>query len=89
MTVEAGMVSQYGSVGFDTNNGGGKSSFTLYGAIAQNQNDYGFKVNGCNGGGVCKGFLNTYYTYDQSMLFGPPPHFPTSDLFSIISWREQ
>jgi hypothetical protein len=81
------MLAQYGSVGYDTNNGGAKTSFTLLGAIAQSQNDYGFKVTGC--GGVCRGFLNTSYTYDSNLLYGPPPSWPTTGVYSIMSWREK
>jgi Tfp pilus assembly protein PilX len=87
MTVYAAMLGQYGSVGFDTNNGGPKSSFTLFGAIAQSQNDYAFKVQGC--GGVCKGFKTTSYTYDPSLLYGPPPGWPTTGVYAIMSWREK
>jgi hypothetical protein len=87
MTVDAAMLAQYGSVGYDTTNGGLKSSFTLFGAIAQNNNQYGFKTTGC--GSYCKGFPTTTYTYDSSLLYGPPPGWPTTGTYSIMTWREK
>ncbi len=87
MQVDAAILSQYGSVGYDTDYGLPKIQFTLNGGISQRQNDFGFKVLGC--GGVCRGFLTTVYNYDDNLLYGPPPDWPTTGIYSIMSWREQ
>ncbi|MBW4060989.1 hypothetical protein HJC99_00200 [Candidatus Saccharibacteria bacterium] len=87
MEVDAGMLAQYGSVGYDTANGGLKSSFTLYGSLGQNANDYGFKVPGC--GSFCSGFPTTAYNFDSHLIYAPPPGFPTTGNYSVLTWREQ
>lgn len=87
MTVNAALLAQFGSVGYDTANGGVKTSFTLYGAIAQNQNAYGFKVVGC--GSFCSGYPTTAYNFDSHLIYAPPPSFPTTGNYSVLNWREQ
>lgn len=34
------------------------------------------------------GFLEREITYDTDLLYNPPPYFPTSGEYEIISWRE-
>jgi type II secretory pathway pseudopilin PulG len=87
MNVDAAVLAQYGSVGYDTANGGLKTSFTLYGAIAQSQNAYGFKSTGC--GSYCSGFPTTAYNFDSNLIYAPPPMFPTTGNYSVLNWREQ
>ena len=87
MTVNAAVLAQYGSVGYDTANGGLKTAFTLYGAIAQNQNAYGFKTTGCSP--YCTGFPTTSYNFDSHLIYAPPPSFPTTGNYSVLNWREQ
>jgi hypothetical protein len=87
VTVDAALLAQYGSVGYDTTYGGLKSSFTLNGAIAQNQNLYGFKTTGCSP--YCNGFPTTAYNFDSHLIYAPPPSFPTTGNYSVLNWREQ
>ena len=87
LEADAAVLAQYGSVGYDTTNGGLKTSFTLYGGIAQNQNNYGFKTTGC--GSYCTGFPTTAYNFDSHLIYAPPPQFPTTGNYSILNWREQ
>jgi hypothetical protein len=92
MQVDAALLAQFGSVGYDTRdpNDGGQgqleTSFTLYGSIAQNQNDYGFKVTGC--GSYCRGFPTTNYGFDTHLVYAPPPSFPVTGTYSVLNWRE-
>jgi hypothetical protein len=86
MSVDAAVLAQKGSVGYDTANGGLKSSFTLYGSIAQYLNDYGFKTTGC--GSYCNGFPTTSYNFDSHLIYAPPPSFPTTGSYSVLNWRE-
>lgn len=39
-------------------------------------------------GEVVSGYKETEMAYDSSLTFNPPPHFPTSGGFKIISWEE-
>ncbi len=87
LEINAAVLAQYGSVGYDTSNGGLKASFTLYGGIAQNQNNYGFKTLGC--GSYCTGFPTTAYNFDSHLIYAPPPQFPTTGNYSVLNWREQ
>ena len=87
VNVDAALLAQYGSVGYDTANGGLKNSFTLYGAAAQSLNNYGFKTTGC--GGYCTGFPTTAYNFDSNLIYAPPPQFPTTGNYSVLNWREQ
>mgnify|MGYP003385811550 CR=1 FL=1 len=87
LTVNAALLAQFGSVGYDTANGGLKTTFSLYGAIAQNQNSYGFKVAGC--GSYCRGYPTTSYNFDSHLIYAPPPKFPTTGNYSVLNWREQ
>lgn len=87
MQVDAAVLAQYGSVGYDTSNGGLKTSFSLFGSIAQSQNDYGFKTTGC--GSYCTGFPATSYSFDGNLIYAPPPMYPTTGNYSVLNWREQ
>lgn len=87
MNVDAALLAQFGSVGYDTANGGVKTTFTLYGAIAQSQNQYGFKVVGC--GSYCSGYPTTIYNFDSHLIYAPPPEYPTTGNYSVLNWREQ
>jgi len=55
---------------------------TLYGAIATNQR-YGFAYT--DGTGYNLRHLN----FDPNLTYGPPPSFPTSGEYTIISWEEK
>lgn len=70
-----------------------RSSITLTGSMATNQR-YGFawvgNVFSCGGGnynnsGYCDRILN----FDSNLVFSPPPSFPTTGEYSIISYTEK
>jgi hypothetical protein len=42
-----------------------------------------------NSGVVIDGYSNTASTYDNQVLFSPPPSFPTTGEYSFISWDER
>lgn len=92
LTVNAALLAQNGSVGADTINSANKTSFTLYGAIAQYQNVYGFKTSNCATDPTsfsCSGYIQTTYNFDAHLSNAPPPSFPTIGGYSILNWREQ
>ncbi len=39
-------------------------------------------------GTIKSGYVNTIQTYDDHMLFSPPPSFPTTGKYALLSWRE-
>ena len=42
-----------------------------------------------NGSGVVvSGFVNTNHSYDGNLRFYPPPGFPTSGVYELLSWEE-
>ncbi len=40
------------------------------------------------GNGYISGVLNNSTTYDYNLLYAPPPSFPVTSSFNVISWRE-
>lgn len=77
-------------------------SLTFYGAIAENQTwTWSWIVgNGSCGdaakdtsgdefnGSYISGFLNNTTQYDYNLLYTPPPSFPITSTYNILSWRE-
>ncbi|MEK7636931.1 MAG: pilus assembly PilX N-terminal domain-containing protein [Patescibacteria group bacterium] len=70
-----------------------RTNLTTLGSMATNQR-YGFAWTGSlfscggglyNGSGYCNRFLN----FDSNLIYAPPPSFPTSGEYSIISYTEQ
>lgn len=73
-----------------------RSTFTNYGAIGTNQR-YGFAyVCGSNPlpacapcGTTASGYCTRNLLYDNNFYFAPPPYFPVTDQYRVISWEEQ
>ncbi|MFC1618096.1 PilX N-terminal domain-containing pilus assembly protein [Patescibacteria group bacterium] len=84
-TIYATMFAQTGKVYRDTNNNIINDSLTIYGGLAYNEAGY-FKRVWFDW--VVSGYRDTYYYFDASMMFSPPPHWPTSGTYDIINWRE-
>ncbi len=40
-------------------------------------------------GTVISGFVNTNHSYDGNLRFYPPPGFPTSGVYELLSWAEE
>lgn len=81
LNIDAILLSQYGRVGryhwpYDY-----KDTITLYGAIATNTR-MGF---GYTDG---TGFQNRNINFDGSLLYNPPPFFPTEGSYEIDMWEE-
>ncbi len=72
-----------------------RDSFTNYGSIASNQR-YGYAfVCGTGGAPACapcgttsSGYCNRNLLYDDSFYFAPPPYFPATDQYRIITWEQ-
>lgn len=72
-------------------------TFSFYGAVASRQS---WTWTWLQGGGACgnavnvpgvgyvSGIYNNNTQYDNNLLYSPPPSFPTTSSFNILSWRE-
>lgn len=48
----------------------------------------GDAVPNTSGGGYISGILHNNTQYDYNLLYAPPPQFPTTSTYNVISWRE-
>jgi hypothetical protein len=70
--------------------------FTFYGSVANRQtwtwtwltNQCGDAVFDSSSGFYIDGILHNNTQYDYNLLYGPPPSFPLTSGYQIISWRE-
>lgn len=78
--VDAALLAQTGVVGINDNGFSGKNSLTFNGAIASYLQPYFQHGN--------SGFADRLYTFDNNLLYCPPPYFPTGTEYSIDLWDE-
>lgn len=87
------LLSQNGGVGFDYNAFNANLDLGIlntYGGIASDVGTCGgFGMSGYNKKGDIIGFSQRNYYYDQNLLLNPPPLYPTTGSYTIISWREK
>ena len=86
MRIDAALLSQFGSIFRPFYDGDEHTRLMVFGS----QISYlggGWKwVNGF--GNVISGFINTDNTFDSNLTYFPPPGFPVSDMYHVISWEE-
>ena len=94
LEIDAALIAQNGRVGryfYDLSQCNGyddRSVLTLYGMIATNQR-YGFSYIDSGTGVKTSGYTTRNITYDNNLLYSPPPYIPlSSDYYQIISWEE-
>lgn len=63
-----------------------RNNITIYGSIGCSKYWNWTWVNGS--GTVLSGYRTTNQTYDDKLQFAPPPLFPTTGSFAMLSWRE-
>lgn len=63
-----------------------KNSLIRFGMIASNQVPVTAWVD--DAGTVTSGYMQGQATYDSSLLYQPPPYFPTTGQYQFISWEE-
>jgi hypothetical protein len=65
-----------------------KNSITVYGSIGA----FGYWnwswVAGVSGT-LKSGYQNTVQTFDEHLFYGPPPYFPSTGKYALLSWREE
>ncbi len=90
LEVDAALIAQNGAAKrYDYSGGGGddrKTSITIYGSIASNGIWTWSWIN--LGGNLVSGYRDTFATYDVNLTYGPPPGFPISSQYNLISWEE-
>lgn len=80
LRIDAALVAAQGRVGRE-DYGNTKSTITNYGAIVTKQR-YGFAYTDGTG------YTTRNLQYDNNLLYGPPPYFPTGTQYSIDLWEE-
>lgn len=75
---------------------GANQTFTFYGSVASRQTWTWTWLTGCSGdavydssSGYCiSGILHNTTSYDYNLLYAPPPSYPVTGGYQILSWRE-
>lgn len=86
LEIDAAMLSQKGHIWFPYVANAVKNNINIYGSIATNQF---WTWTWTAGNNVTSGYKNTTSTYDPYLSLSPPPQFPTTGSFAILSWREE
>lgn len=89
MMAQKGQIIRYAYAGYNAQcsnqPGAVKNSLTINGAVISYNKSY---WNYVSGGVLRSGFTTRTLNYDGSLLFSPPPYFPTSGEYQFINWRE-
>ncbi len=75
---------------------GSNQTFTFYGSVATRQNwtwnyltgNCGDAVRDAASGYYVSGVMKTTTAYDYNLLYAPPPSYPVTGTYNILSWRE-
>jgi len=92
LEIDAAMIAQNGRVGRDYYRWNQSPTYykrdtiTVFGAIATNRR-YGFSW--VCGSTWCSGYDTRNIIYDNTLLYTPPPFFPTGDHYEIDMWAEE
>ncbi len=86
LEVQAVMVAQKGSVQRYYYSGSVKNTITVRGSIITNNVWTWSWVDGS--GNITSGYQNTVSSYEPSLIYNPPPYFPTAGDLEFISWEE-
>lgn len=65
-----------------------KDTITVYGSISAFSYWNWSWLAGINGT-IKSGYLNTIQTFDEHLYYGPPPYFPSTGKYALLSWREE
>lgn len=85
LEVNGALLAQKGHVWYP-NNGPVKSNLSFYGSISSYDFWTWSWVNGS--GNITAGYGTNTTTYDTNLTYSPPPCYPTTNSFSVLSWRE-
>jgi hypothetical protein len=88
LRIDAALIAQSGRVGRSNYTGpyAIRDTITIFGSIVSNQR-YGFAWADIPGNHV-SGYQNRNITYDNNLLYCPPPYFPTGTQYELDLWEE-
>lgn len=86
MEIDAALLSQTGHVWYPYVSGAIKNQISVYGSISTYLT---WTWTWVSGGTVISGYRNTSQTFDPYLSLTPPPEFPTTGSYAILSWREE
>ena len=86
MEIDAALLSQTGHVWFPYVSGAVKNNISVYGSISSYLTWTWTWVSGST---VLSGYRNTSQSFDPYLTLEPPPEFPTTGSYAILSWREE
>jgi len=87
LELDAFVLSQKGHVFRPYYSGNVKNQIYVYGGIGSNSWWTWSWVNGS--GSTVSGYQNTIQEYDSHLSLDPPPNFPTTGSYAILSWKEE
>ena len=89
LEIDAAMVSQHGMVEWHNYPQTTYQKIKVHGAIATNGGlVWSWIAGGSTPVVVTSGYRETITEYDDYLTFGPPPSFPTTGAYTILSWEE-
>lgn len=98
--IDGALISQLGSVGirqkylgtntYVTGYANSAQQLTFFGSLASNQEwTWSVQLCGTASNASCwAGYRYTLTTYDENLRYAPPPNFPVTSSFDLLSWRE-
>jgi Tfp pilus assembly protein PilX len=98
--IDGALIAQTGSVGirqkysqssnYVTGYASSSNALTFFGSIASNQQwTWSVQLCGTVTSNSCwAGWRYTFTNYDENLRYSPPPSFPVTSSFDILSWRE-
>jgi hypothetical protein len=87
LEIDAAMIARSGYIMIKDYSSLIKNSIKVYGSMAHNGGLWWTYVNGW--GTVVSGYRNTETTIDEANVLNPPPKFPVTGSYNILSWREE
>lgn len=86
LEVDAALLAQNGAAKRYYYSGNTRDNLLIYGCIISNETWTWSWVSG--GGSIVSGYEHTDSTYDANLTYSPPPGFPVSSEYNLISWEE-
>lgn len=93
LTIDGALLAQNGGIGLKFSsffNGHDLGTLITHGGLASDLGVCtGYGMARFNSRGDIEGFSTRIYNYDPALFFDPPPMFPTTGTFTILTWRQK
>jgi len=86
LEINAAMIARYGEIKINNYVGNFKDHIRVYGSMAHNA---GIVWTYASGSTITSGYSETELIIDESNVLNPPPMFPTTGSYTVLSWREE